>query len=96
MCLNWNLPPKMLEIEVLLSRLCIGHTRFTHGLPLRRNLTLTLFQIFIECPFLEQCRVCLYGNYGYNLTMPSILGELPLGTFFHFFHFSTQLICYIK
>ena len=82
------------KYEVLLTRLRIGHTRFTHG-PLLRgdpypecedcNEPWTLFHIFIECPFLEQYRAILYRKYGRPLCMQSILGEPPKGVAFNIF-----------
>ena len=72
------------DYEVLLNRLRVGDTRFTHG-PLLRGepypecddcyVLLTLFHIFIECPFLEQYRTCLRRKYGNNFTVKSILGK---------------------
>ena len=65
------------KYEVLLNRLRIGYTRFTHGsLPRGEpypecddcNVPLTLFHIFIECPFLEQYRACLQRQYGNNFS----------------------------
>ena len=80
--------------EVLLNRLRIGHTRFTHG-PLLRgepylecddcDVPWTLFHIFIECPFLEQYRICLRRKYGDNFTMKSILGEPPMKVKFNIY-----------
>ena len=67
-----------------MTRLRLGHTRFTHG-PLLRgepypecddcNVPWSVYHIFIECPFLEQYRACLHRKYGPSLTMKSILGE---------------------
>ena len=82
------------KYEVLLTRLRIGHTRFTHG-PLLRgepypecddcDVPWTLYHIFIECPFLEQYRACLHRKYGNNLTMRSILGKPPAGAPFNIY-----------
>ena len=72
------------KVEVVLTRLRIGHTRLTHGHLMERRhapycnnciVPLTVKHIITECPDYSEERLLYFGNGA--VTMEQVLGETP-------------------
>ncbi|GFX13670.1 RNase H domain-containing protein [Trichonephila clavipes] len=86
----WPVMP-MRRTDVKLTRLRIGHTRFTHRHLLfgehapecpSCNVSYTVHQILIDCPVFNHHRIIFFNSS--HLTLPDLVGEIPHQNLFAF------------
>ena len=87
--------------STLLTRLRIGHTRYTHGHLMEGtpgpycdhcNTQISVKHFMVECPLYEAKRRALYDVHGRYCTMEKVLGEPPRGEHFNM----TVVIDYVR
>ncbi|GFW57111.1 RNase H domain-containing protein [Trichonephila clavipes] len=86
----WSVMP-MRRIDVKLTRLRIGHTRFTHRHLLfgerapecpSCHVSYTVHHILIDCPVFNHHRITFFNSS--HLTLPDLVGEIPHQNLFAF------------